>query len=134
MLNLPRQQVSGELERPVPLAVGGSSARPAEPWEKTPLETRELLCALGTWYAEQCDGDREHEFGVKIETLDNPGWLIQVDLPGTSKEGVTLAPELAEETDGSWLHSSADGSILRIACGPKDLERAVRAALKFLTA
>ncbi|WP_309505466.1 Imm53 family immunity protein [Streptomyces phytophilus] len=98
------------------------------------METRDLLRALGAWYADQCDGDWEHEFGVKIETLDNPGWLIQVDLPGTSKEGVILAPELEEDTDGSWLHSSADGRILRVACGPTDLERAVRAALEFLTA
>jgi len=26
------------------------------------------------WYRRQCDGDWEHSYGVKIETLDNPGW------------------------------------------------------------
>jgi hypothetical protein len=98
------------------------------------VETRDLLGALGAWYAEQCDGDWEHEFGVKIETLDNPGWLIQVDLPGTGKDGATLAPALDEGVDGSWLHRSADGRVLRVACGPTDLARAVRAALEFLSA
>ena len=39
------------------------------------------------WYAAQCDGDWEHQLGVKIETLDNPGWLLTVDLLGTNLAG-----------------------------------------------
>ena len=39
---------------------------------------------LERWYAEQCDGHWEHQRGVKVETLDNPGWLLTVDLVGTS--------------------------------------------------
>jgi hypothetical protein len=39
---------------------------------------------LEQWYAEQCDGDWEHQNGVKVETLDNPGRLLTVDLLGTS--------------------------------------------------
>ncbi|MBS1660912.1 MAG: hypothetical protein JST68_07650 [Bacteroidetes bacterium] len=27
-----------------------------------------------TWHLEQCDGEWEHEYGVKIETLDN-SWI-----------------------------------------------------------
>ena len=41
---------------------------------------------LERWYAEQCDGDWEHLCGVKIDTLDNPGWLLTVDLVGTNLE------------------------------------------------
>jgi hypothetical protein len=33
----------------------------------------EILPWLQGWYATQCDGDWEHEYGVSIETLDNPG-------------------------------------------------------------
>jgi hypothetical protein len=33
------------------------------------------LTWLQAWYAEQCDGDWEHQFGVSVETLDNPGWV-----------------------------------------------------------
>ncbi|MFE4959105.1 Imm53 family immunity protein [Streptomyces sp. NPDC056653] len=32
-----------------------------------------LLDWLQNRYAQQCDGDWEHEWGVKIATLDNPG-------------------------------------------------------------
>ncbi|MFW6692733.1 Imm53 family immunity protein [Streptomyces sp. MAR4 CNX-425] len=97
------------------------------------METPDPLGALAAWYAEQCDGDWEHEYGVKIHTLDNPGWLIKVDLPGTSKEGATLPPESEEGPDGSWLHTSADGRHLQVACGPKDLKKALQSALTFLT-
>jgi hypothetical protein len=41
---------------------------------------------LQRWYAEQCDGKWEHSYGVRIETLDNPGWQITVDLNGTGLE------------------------------------------------
>jgi hypothetical protein len=38
------------------------------------------LAWLEQWYQEQCDGDWEHHCGVTIETLDNPGWLVQGDV------------------------------------------------------
>ena len=58
---------------------------------------------LERWYAEQCDGEWEHQLGVKIETLDNPGWMLTVDLRGTDLDGrapgviaVTGEPPTAE--------------------------------------
>lgn len=42
------------------------------------------LKGLQNWYTSQCDGDWEHSFGVRVETLDNPGWLLEVDLRETS--------------------------------------------------
>jgi hypothetical protein len=32
-----------------------------------------ILPKLQTWYTEECNGDWEHQFGVDIGTLDNPG-------------------------------------------------------------
>jgi hypothetical protein len=45
------------------------------------------LARLQQWYALQCNGDWEHEFGVKIDTLDNPGWVVDIDLMETNLEG-----------------------------------------------
>ncbi len=42
-----------------------------------------LLQELEQWYLRQCDGEWEHSFGMRIETIDNPGWVIEVDLAGT---------------------------------------------------
>jgi len=43
----------------------------------------DLLKWLQDWYAAQCDGDWAHEFGIKIGTLHNPGWSVQIDLAET---------------------------------------------------
>lgn len=94
----------------------------------------DLFTRLDAWYAEQCDGEWEHEFGIKIQTLDNPGWLIQVDLSGTGSEGATLPANLDEDESGTWVHSSADGTELRVACSPRAMEKAMRVVLEFLSA
>lgn len=35
------------------------------------------------WYEVHCDGDWEHEEGVLIATLDNPGWQVRISLRDT---------------------------------------------------
>ena len=40
----------------------------------------EVFKWLETWYAQQRDGEWEHSFGVTINTLDNPGWEVVIDL------------------------------------------------------
>lgn len=42
------------------------------------------------WHEGQCDGDWEHGVGASIDTLDNPGWLLTVDLAGTDCDGRIL--------------------------------------------
>jgi len=44
------------------------------------------LSWLEDWYAAQCDGDWEHDYGVTFQTLDNPGWSVNVDFVGTDFE------------------------------------------------
>jgi hypothetical protein len=38
---------------------------------------------LEHWYSSQCNGDWEHNYGVTIESIDNPGWRVKIDLNGT---------------------------------------------------
>lgn len=40
----------------------------------------ELLRFLQDWYLSQCDGDWEHQLGIDIGTIDNPGWTVKVSL------------------------------------------------------
>ncbi len=47
--------------------------------QRTP-PTDDELAWLQLWYASRCDGSWEHEFGVTVETCDNPGWLVTIDL------------------------------------------------------
>ena len=39
------------------------------------------LAALEAWYAAHCDGEWEHGYGVSIDTIDNPGWEVLIDIP-----------------------------------------------------
>jgi len=51
----------------------------------------DLLKWLQDWYAARCYGDWEHEFGINIRTLDNPGCL-QVGAPVRPLHRHQLAP------------------------------------------
>ena len=56
------------------------------------------------WRNAQCDGSWEHEHGIVIDTLDNPGWSVKVSLTGTSLASSQFAEveNLADERD--WIH------------------------------
>ena len=76
---------------------------------------------LQEWYAANCDGEWEHSYGIKIETLDNPGWRIEVDLAGTTDEVRDFLEIRREGDDGSWVVCWKEDARLQAACGPKDL-------------
>lgn len=42
-----------------------------------------VLQEIQSWYISNCNGDWEHSFGVSIDTLDNPGWSVRIDLADT---------------------------------------------------
>ena len=35
---------------------------------------------LQDWTKSQIDGDWEHELGISISLLDNPGWILSADV------------------------------------------------------
>lgn len=45
-----------------------------------------MLQWIQEWYKSNCDGYWEHMYGVKIDTLDNPGWIVHIDLIDTPLE------------------------------------------------
>jgi len=49
------------------------------------------LAQLQRWYYSQSDGDWEHCYGIKIETLDHPGWHITIELTETEMEDLPFA-------------------------------------------
>ncbi len=59
------------------------------------------LARLQNWYAAHCNTDWEHLYGVKVDTLDNPGWMVHIDLEGTSLRAATF--ELIEIGDCNGL-------------------------------
>lgn len=85
------------------------------------------------WYVREYNNDWEHSYGVKIDTLDNPGWTIEIDLRETSMEGRPFEAkhgEVADDLDewrklGSWWSADADGVRFKASCGPTDLSAVI---------
>ncbi|WP_416463394.1 immunity 53 family protein [Sphingomonas sp. VDB2] len=89
---------------------------------------------LSQWYLARCDSDWEHSYGVKIDTLDNPGWTIKIDLTDTPTqdrafervEHGTISDDLEGwQQGGSWWVARVDGHFFEASCGPLDLSAAI---------
>jgi hypothetical protein len=59
---------------------------------------------LEDWYQRQCNGEWEHVHGIRIYSIDNPGWRVKVDLNGTRYAEIANA-EIKEtnESDSEWM-------------------------------
>ena len=68
---------------------------------------------LQQWYADQCDGDWELSFGIQIQTLDNPGWLVTVDLAETDWWEIRLDRVRVERSEYDWVqHEVVDSKFV----------------------
>ncbi len=68
------------------------------------------LLELQSWFVNQCNGVWEHEHGISIETTDNPGWLVKIDLVGTALEGCVFPSSKANSQCESCICAS-NGSV-----------------------
>jgi hypothetical protein len=85
----------------------------------------EALDRLAQWYSAQCDGDWEHEFGIELGTLDNPGWSLSIDLSETGLEGVPFAEVSDLESASEWITCKVVGQKFEGRCGAKVLKRMI---------
>jgi hypothetical protein len=75
-----------------------------------------ILGALQVWYAAQCDDEWEHHHGIKIESCDNPGWWVKIDLKGTELEGRAFPP-IAQNVDAGGFPQSDRWLWCRVEAG-----------------
>jgi hypothetical protein len=68
-----------------------------------------LIEQIQAWYAAQCNGDWEHQYGVSIETIDNPGWSVTVDLFGTNLEALRFQTYRDDKGEGDWILCEVSG-------------------------
>ena len=57
---------------------------------------------LQDWTKSQIDGDWEHELGVSISMLDNPGWILSVDVSNYG-EFLKETKPLGRDNDVDWI-------------------------------
>jgi hypothetical protein len=84
---------------------------------------------LQHWYLSQCNDTWEHRYGVSIETLDNPGWSVRVDLAGTSMDHLEMR-EVGQLSDVNhigisgiqdWLFCRVENNVFIGIGGPLSL-------------
>ena len=87
---------------------------------------------LQKWYYSNCNNDWEHQYGIKISNIDNPGWQIQIDLTDTDLEEKIFAMiNIDMEDELSWIHCKKANGIFDIACGPLMLEKSINIFLEW---
>jgi hypothetical protein len=89
------------------------------------------LARLQTWYDEQCDGDWEHGYGITVQSLDNPGWLVRIDLQGTSLEGRAFDAVRKLDPERDWLSCEVKEGRFEGAGGPFMLEEILQRFLQW---
>ena len=90
------------------------------------------LKLLQEWYLSQCDEDWEHSFGVKIDTLDNPGWKLVIDLDETELDGKEFSPvEKNYESENNWLTCIVEDNKFTGFCGPLLLSEMVKVFIEW---
>jgi len=62
-----------------------------------------ILQWLQQWFQSECNGDWEHSYGVEIETLDNPGWSVKIDLQETSLQSLIVPFQKVEMSEHDWF-------------------------------
>ena len=72
-----------------------------------------LLQWLEKWYSQNCDGQWEHLYGIKIETMDNPGWHVTIDLNETPYSNLQMREFRQEKGEDDWIVCILSGGIFR---------------------
>jgi hypothetical protein len=93
---------------------------------------------LQLWYDAQCNDDWEHQYGVKIETLDNPGWSVTIDLAGTLLENHPFAAvrrrDPHDDDGDAWIDCKVEGTRFVGHGGTRQLETILRTFLDWAKA
>ena len=58
---------------------------------------------LEKWYKDNCYDEWEQSYGVKIDTLDNPGWMVTIDIIYTELEDKEFPMLKIDNSDDDWI-------------------------------
>ena len=64
---------------------------------------------LENWYQSKCNGEWEEYYGIKIETMDNPGWLVEIDVLETELENKPFTAVDVDNSDDDWIRCEVKG-------------------------
>jgi hypothetical protein len=80
----------------------------------------DMLKWLENWYKSYCDGNWEHSYeNIRIRTVDNPGWSVEIKLIETSLEDKDFEKINIDNGDDDWIICWVDEGKFR-GCGDTD--------------
>jgi hypothetical protein len=77
---------------------------------------------LQKWYASNCDGVWEEDFGITIKSMSDPGWSVTVDLDETNLEGKEFQRVENHWSEDSWIECRVEDNKFRGFGDPGKLE------------
>jgi hypothetical protein len=80
---------------------------------------------LEEWYKARCNGTWEHSWGIKIDTLDNPGWTVTIDLADTEWQSAHWSEWRVEKGEDDWVRCWKDKAQFRGVGDPTKLRAIV---------
>ena len=78
------------------------------------------------WFTARCDGEWEQHYGVRIDSLDNPGWTLEIDLEGTPAQSRCLARTMIQRGENDWIHYWVERKRFQARVGIGNLDEAIR--------
>lgn len=82
----------------------------------------DLLSRIQRWYTINCNGDWEHEYGLSIKNIDNPGWWVTINLVDTCVKQTTIPYVLLHErTNTDWFGYEVKNGLFEGSGGPENL-------------
>src|SRR5260370_25075494 len=103
---------------------GVKYAKPGAHEHRLPVETS--ISLLEKWYLQRCNGDWEHSWGIKIQTLDNPGWRLKINLNETSAENRVLERTKINRGENDWIMYWVEKKVFHAPCGPLNLSETIK--------
>jgi hypothetical protein len=89
----------------------------------TPEISLSTLAKLQRWFASECNADWEHTYGIVIETSDNPGWIVKIDLWETELADRGESEKRYKESEEDWFNIKINKSSFEASCSSQNLEK-----------
>jgi hypothetical protein len=81
----------------------------------------DILKWLQNWFFQNCDGKWEKEQRLLIETIDNPGWLLTLQLKNSINDNKAIEELSIERTEQNWCQSHIKKNEFVAVGGPFNL-------------
>ena len=82
-----------------------------------------VLDWINEWFKSNCNGDWEHGYGIIIETMDNPGWKVDIYLYDTELEGQLFDEIIINNNDTDWMSCKVEDYFFKGIGDPNKLQK-----------